>query len=130
MATAATTNYVPGVCNINPVEIKKRRMSGHIGLALTIILTVIAFSMHVLWIFKIVVIIPAFISAIGYLQARNKFCVGFASSKQQHADDDGDIVTITDKQAIAKDRQKVRSMNLQATIIAAAVTAVVCVIPL
>jgi hypothetical protein len=129
MAATAKSKYVPGVCNINPWEIKRRRMSGHIGLALTIILTAIAFVIHVTWIFRIVVIIPAFISAIGYLQAHNKFCVGFASAKQQHADD-GEIVAITDKEALAKDKQKTRSMNLQATIIAAAVTAIICVIPL
>jgi hypothetical protein len=64
-----------------------------------------------------------------YLQAHNKFCVGFASSKQQNADN-GEIVEITEKDALEADRKKIREMNLQATIIAAAVTAIVCVIPL
>lgn len=129
MTATAKSNYIPGVCNINPWEIKRRRMTGHIGLVLTIVLAAIALIMHVNWVFRTVIIIPAFISAIGYLQARNKFCVGFASAKQQHADD-GEVVEITDKEALAKDKQKTRSMNLQATIIAAAVTAIICVIPL
>jgi len=127
MATA--THYIPGICNINPVEIRKRRMVGHFGLAVTIILVALALVMHVSWIFRIVVIIPAFIAATGYLQAHNKFCVGFAAQKQQNADT-GEIVQITDKEALALDKKKTRVMNLQATIIAAAVTAVVCVIPL
>lgn len=129
MATASKTNYVPGVCNINPQEIKKRRQAGHFGLAMTILLVAIALILHVSWVFRIVVIIPAFLSTIGYLQARNHFCVGYAGAKQQHADN-GDVVTITDKDAIELDKRKTRSMNLQATIIAAAVTAIVCVIPL
>ena len=126
MATA--TNYVPGVCNINPQEIRRRRQSGHLGLALTVVLTAIALVLDVSWYFRIVVIIPAFLSAIGYLQAHNKFCVGYASAKQQHADD-GEVVAITDKEALALDNKKTRNMNLQATIIAAFVTAIVCVIP-
>lgn len=126
---ATQSHYIPGVCNINPVEIRKRRMAGHFGLAFTVILITLAFLLHVSWIFRIVIIIPAFLSATGYLQAHNKFCVGFASQKQQNADT-GKIVQITDKEALALDKKKVRTMNLQATIIAAAVTAVVCVIPL
>ncbi|MDB5183539.1 MAG: hypothetical protein JWO07_220, partial [Candidatus Saccharibacteria bacterium] len=63
-----------------------------------------------------------------YLQAHNKFCVGFAAAKQQNADD-GEIVDITDKQALALDKKKTQKMNLQATVIAALVTAIVCVIP-
>jgi hypothetical protein len=130
MATksTATPHYIPGVCNINPIEIRKRRMVGHLGLAVTIILIALAFALHVSWIFRIVIIIPAFLSVTGYLQAHNKFCVGFAAQKQQNADT-GEIVQITDKDALELDKRKTRTMNLQATIIAAAVTAIVCVIP-
>jgi hypothetical protein len=124
---ATSTNYIPGVCNINPQEIRKRRLSGHVGLALTIVLAVAAIVLNVKWYFRIIIILPAFMSAIGYLQARNKFCVGFASAKQQNADGD-DIVKITDQDALKKDSQKVRSMNLQAIIIAALVTAMICVV--
>jgi len=127
MATA--TNYIPGVCNINPQEVRKRRLSGHVGLALTVVLAAAALILHATWYFRIVLIIPSFISAIGYLQARNKFCVGFASAKQQNADN-GDTVKITDQAALKKDSQKSRFMNLQAVVIAAVVTAVICVIPL
>lgn len=131
MATKAktNTNYIPGVCNINPQEIRKRQLSGHFGLALTIIFIAVIIILHVSWYLRIIVLIPAFIAAIGYLQAHNKFCVSYASAKQQHADD-GDIVAITDKDALALDKRKTRQMNLQATIIAAALTAIICVIPL
>ncbi len=124
------TNYIPGVCNINPVEVRQRRMSGHIGLVLTLILIILMFALHASWYLRIVIIIPAFISAIGYLQAHNKFCVGYASSGQQHADDGGKVVTITDKEALALDKRKTRTMNFQASVIAALVAAIVIVIPL
>lgn len=126
---AKKTNYVPGVCNINPLEVRRRRLSGHFGLAITIIMiTVIAIS-HVSWLLRMIIIIPAFVAAIGYLQAQNKFCVGYAAAKQHHADD-GAVVHITNSEALALDAKKRRTMNLQATIIAAVVTAIVCVIPL
>ena len=125
----ASTNYVPGVCNINPVEIRQRRMSGHVGLLITGVLIALVFVLHASSYLRIVIFMPAFISAIGYLQARNKFCVGYAGAGQQHADDGGTAQTITDKKALALDKRKTRTMNLQATIIAALVTAIVTVIP-
>ena len=92
------SNYVPGVCNINPQEIKRRRQSGHIGVAITILLIMLLIATGATWYLRIIIIVPAFIAAIGYLQARNKFCVAYASSGQHHADS-GDTVKITDKKS-------------------------------
>jgi hypothetical protein len=125
---AASSRYVPGVCNINPQEIKQRRNTGHLGLAITLILVALIFVTHASWYLRIIIIIPSFLMAIGYLQARYKFCVGFSAAKQHHADD-GAIVDITDKEALALDAKKRQSMNLQATVVAALITAIVCVIP-
>jgi hypothetical protein len=122
------THYIPGVCNINPQEIKQRRYTGHLGLAVTIVLIVLVFALHVSWYLRVIVIIPAFLMAIGYLQAYNKFCVSYAAAKQHHADD-GEVIEITDKEMLALDRKKTRMMNLQATIIAALIAAIVCVVP-
>ena len=33
-APDATASYRPGVCNIGPAEITRRRMAGHVGLIL------------------------------------------------------------------------------------------------
>jgi hypothetical protein len=124
-----TTNYVPGMCNINPMEIRRRRMSGHIGLITTVFLVIIFVLAHTEWYFRIIIILPVFLSAIGYLQARNKFCVGLASAGQQHADN-GKAVKITDKKSLDLDKLKTRTMNIQAFVIAIVVTVIVALIPL
>ena len=126
MSTA--TNYVPGVCNINPQEIRHRRMIGHVGLAITVILFILILATNAPWYFRLAIFIPAFLSASGYLQARNKFCVGFANAKLQHADDDAEAVAITDKSALKKDKKKAQSINIQSTFVAAVVVAIVTVL--
>jgi hypothetical protein len=123
------TNYIPGMCNINPAEIRRRRMSGHLGLVISLVLLVALLVLHARWYLRIALIIPLFIAAIGYLQARNKFCVGYAGAGQQHADN-GEIEKIKDKKSLDLDSLKARTMNLQALIIAAVITAIITLIPI
>ena len=69
--------YVPGVCNIGPAEIKRRRQGGWFGLGATIILWV------ALWIFRVpapwrlLLFFPATMGAAGFIQAALHFCAGF-----------------------------------------------------
>ena len=75
MANEAT-NYVPGVCNINTKEVAQRRKAGYFGLLLTIILLAALFGLDLNHYYRAVLFVPLFIAAIGFLQARHKFCVG------------------------------------------------------
>lgn len=124
-----TSNYIPGICNINHAEIKRRRQAGHIGLFLSAVVLVAIVAFHAPWAYRIIILLPVYVAAIGYLQARNKFCVGYAGSGKQHADE-GDVETIAESSAIEADKLRARTMNLQAFIIAAVVTVIVCLIPL
>lgn len=123
------SNYIPGICNINHAEIKRRRQAGHIGLFLSVVLLIIIIAFHTPWTYRIVILLPVYVAAIGYLQAKNKFCVGYAGSGKQHADD-GDVEAIAETSALDADKLRARTMNLQAFIIAAIVTILVCLIPL
>jgi hypothetical protein len=69
--------YIPGVCNIGPSEIKTRSQTGWIGLGSTIILgaALFLFSVHSAW--RVLLFFPAFIAAIGFLQAKMRFCAAF-----------------------------------------------------
>lgn len=125
---ATTSNYIPGMCNINPKEIAQRRTIGHVGLTITLILTALFVGFSIDALFRVIVFVPAFLAATGYLQARNKFCVGYAGAKQHHADN-GDVVTISDDAALAADKKKARTINIQAVTIAIIVTVVVVLIP-
>jgi predicted nucleic acid-binding Zn ribbon protein len=122
--------YVPGVCNINPNEVKKRRNVGHIGLVILVVLLVVFLVLNISRYIRIILFLPAFISAIGYLQAKNKFCVGYGGAGQQHADTDSALaVKVTEVPALSADKKRSRQLNLQAFIAALVITVITILIP-
>jgi hypothetical protein len=122
-----TPVYIPGICNINREEINKRRKIGFVGLAALAIVIVLLLALHTPVFFRVVAIIPAFLMAIGFLQARGKFCVGFASAGKQHTD--GDVVDVVEAEAHKHDMARARKMNLRALVIALIITAVFITLP-
>lgn len=123
------TNYIPGICNINPAEIKKRRMAGHIGLAASAIFIILAIVGGLDWYIRLFLFIPAFVAATGYLQAKNKFCVGYAGAGKQHADN-GEVETITADDALKADKRKAQTINAQSVLVGVLAAAVFAIVPL
>lgn len=122
------SNYVPGVCNINPAEIKQRRNAGHFGLALFVVLLIVLVALDINRWARLVLIVPAIIAAIGYLQAKNKFCVGYGGAGLQHADEDDAALQVA-ADAAAIDKKRAKSMNLQAILIGTAAGLATLLIP-
>lgn len=115
-----SSNYVPGVCNINYAEIRKRRSIGFIGLAaLLVVLTFLSIlkAPAIVW---TITFLPAFLMTTGFLQAKNKFCVGYAAAGMRHTAKDAEKVE--DDGAVATDKQRARRMNLQVVIVALLIT--------
>jgi hypothetical protein len=77
--TLAPAEYQPGVCNIGPAEIARRRRAGHIGLAAALALFAVLVAIDAPNWTRLLIAIPAIVSASGYIQARVKFCAGFGS---------------------------------------------------
>lgn len=74
-----TTNvYVPGVCNIGKAEIRSRRNSGLVALAVTIVALVLFLVLPIAAPWRLLLILPAAGAAVGFLQAGMHFCAGFA----------------------------------------------------
>jgi hypothetical protein len=69
--------YVPGVCNIGPAEIKRRRQGGWLGLGATILLWAAFWYFRVPAPWRLLLFFPAAMSATGFLQAALHFCAGF-----------------------------------------------------
>lgn len=115
MPTNTSNTYIPGVCNINTAEIARRRKAGYLGSAIFIVvLVLLLISPFSRW-FRLILILPGILAAIGFLQARNKFCVGFAAAGLQRADEDADDpVAIALQEAVAKDKRRARQLNQQA----------------
>jgi hypothetical protein len=123
-------SYVPGVCNINHAEIARRRLAGHIGISLFIVVLALLLYLSINRWYRLILFVPAFLAAIGYLQAKNKFCVGYGGAGMQNASDGStQAEKITDKSAVLKDRLKTKKLNLQAALIALFATIVSLVLP-
>jgi hypothetical protein len=123
-----TDAYIPGVCNINHAEIAYRKKAGYLGVALFVVILAVMLALSVNRYARLALFIPAFLAAIGFLQAKNRFCVGYGAAGQQNASDGSPKASsVTDTAAVATDKRRARQMNLQAAGIAA-VAALVCVL--
>ncbi len=122
--------YIPGVCNINTAEIASRRKAGYVGLALTLFFAAALFGLDLPKATRLILFIPVFITAIGFLQAHNKFCVGYGAAGMQNAADGSDAaMSVEDSSAVLADKSRARTMNLQAAGIAITVTVIVALLP-
>lgn len=83
-----TDKYIPGMCNIGPAEIRMRRTSGIIGLAITIIAFVVFYIVHIDAPLRLFIFVPAVIAASGFLQAQLHFCARFGMSGLFNFSDD------------------------------------------
>jgi hypothetical protein len=74
---ASDTKYVPGVCNIGRAEIRLRKVAGWIGAVSVVVLwgALIAAGADRVW--RLAVFLPAFLGAIGFVQARMGFCAKY-----------------------------------------------------
>ena len=80
--------YTAGKCNIGEAEIKQRSRIGYVGIVLTlmgvIIYTLLITSIEISPLVGVLIFIPAEMSTIGLLQARNKFCAAYGLGKVQN----------------------------------------------
>ncbi|HEY7738726.1 MAG TPA: hypothetical protein VIC63_06830 [Candidatus Limnocylindria bacterium] len=106
------TDYQPGVCNIGPEEIAHRRRSGHVGALLTLGLFALLVAVAAPPVARLLLVIPATVSASGYLQAWLKFCAGFGAIGVRNFGPLGRTETVADPAARAADRRRAREIGL------------------
>lgn len=75
----AGDGYRPGACNIGPAEIARRRRSGIVGFAVAAALAVGLLLVGAAPVMRLIVAAPLFLGILGFVQARMRFCVGFAA---------------------------------------------------
>lgn len=98
--------YIPGVCNIGPKEIKKRKQAGWIGLVATIALWAIFIWFDIPSIWRLTLFLPAMMSATGFLQAYMHFCVYFGFWNLFNFGDVGKTDSVSQAEFRKKDRHK------------------------
>ncbi len=122
--------YQPGVCNIGPDEIRRRRRSGHVGLFSAVGLYAVLVAIGAPPIARALVGLPAVISASGYLQAHFKFCAGFGSRGIFNFGAVGETEQVADEGARAQDRARARQIGLLGFAVGIVVAIVAVVVPL
>jgi hypothetical protein len=110
---AASNEYVPGVCNIGPAEIGKRRQAGWVGLAATIVLWGLFWILRVPGPWRLFLFVPAAMGASGFLQAALHFCAGFGSrGVYNFRSEVGKTDTVDQAEFRRKDRMKANQIGL------------------
>lgn len=122
-------DYRPGVCNIGPAEIARRRQSGHTGLIAAVILFGVLVAIDAPPLARLLVAAPAIIAASGYLQSWLRFCAGFGSIGVFNFDDVGTTQRVVDAAARRADRRRAIQISLASFAIGIAVGLVAVALP-
>lgn len=100
------TQYQPGVCNIGPAEIRRRRMNGYLFLGVAVVYLIVAFAFGWAPAWRLIVFVPAFMSASGFLQAAFHFCAGFGTRGLFNFNDLGHEEAVHEAEYRKKDQRK------------------------
>jgi hypothetical protein len=121
--------YVPGVCNIGPQEIRRRRRSGYVGTAITVGLFAVLVVIDAPPITRLVLFVPAAIAASGFIQAHLKFCAGFGQLGVFNFGDRGSTEHVADSAARRKDLVKAWQIGATSGLVGLAVAIVAVLLP-
>ncbi len=108
--------YQPGVCNIGPSEIARRRRAGHVGLVVSVVLLGALLALAAPHWMRLLLVLPAGASASGYLQARFHFCAGFGAQGVYNFGALGTVQPVVN--AVARARDRARSLQIGAASLA------------
>jgi hypothetical protein len=127
---AGGARYEPGVCNIGPAEIARRRRSGHVGVIATVVSLAVLVAIDAPPPARLVVAIPATIAAAGYLQAWLRFCAGFGAVGVFNLGPLGSTTKVDDGGARARDRRRVRQIGAASLAIGLSVGVAAALLPI
>lgn len=128
--TAPPGQYEPGVCNIGPAEIRRRRMAGHVGLVATVGLLVLLVAAGTPPFTRLLIVVPAAVSASGYIQARMRFCAAFGWAGMFNFGGSEDAVSVADARARAADRRRALRIGLASGAIGVVVAVLAFLLPI
>jgi hypothetical protein len=119
------------VCaNIGTKERRLRSQVGVIGALLTLLTIGALIETHASPLLRSVVLVPAFISAMGFLQARARTCVAFARKGiRVLGDSRADAQKVVDEVMERRIAAQARKVYAQATVAVAVLTLLVMAIP-
>jgi hypothetical protein len=129
-AGEAEDRYVPGVCNIGTWEIRRRRRFAYLGFAAAVVMFVVLVAIGAPAWTRLLVFFPLAGAMVSWLQARRRFCAGFAVARiSNFTDGDGGRQRIEDDEAHRADIAAVRRMVRDAVLVALPIAIVAALLP-
>jgi hypothetical protein len=122
-------DYEPGVCNIGPDEIAHRLTLAHIGLLITLGFLVLLLITHVPLLARFSVALPAWGTAVAYLQAWRRFCVAFGALGVFNFGQVGSRERVENPQQRARDRRRALEIVLLGLLAGVTTGAVAVLLP-
>ena len=124
------TTYIAGTCNIGEKEIRRRQSVAFIGLFFSIASLLVMIAVSAPRSARIGIFIPLMITAVGYVQARSKFCLAYGLAGTFNFGKLGDLSRVSDPVSKAADRATALRIIGKSFVLAIIATAVVLVLPL
>ncbi len=112
--------YRPGACNIGPAEIARRRRAGYTGLAAAGVLAVALVALDAPTAARWLVALPLAGGAVGFLQARFRFCAAYGMAGVRNFAELGSVERVEDTAARRADRSRAVAISLAGAGIGAA----------
>lgn len=124
----ASTEYIPGVCNLGRAEIRARWIAAWVGITITVVCLLVFALFEVPWYLKMLIFLPASLGAGGLLQALSRFCVKFGfQGVFNFGPDVGKTDTVEQAEFRRQDRKKALQIASAGLGLSAGVTALVLI---
>ena len=120
--------YIPGVCNIGPEEINKRKQAGWIGLIATVVIGALFIWFDIPSIWRLTLFFPAMMSATGFLQAYMHFCAYFGFASLFNFGNVGKTDSVQQAEFRVQDRKRAWQIVLYSILIGTAVAIIAFII--
>lgn len=128
--TDGSSGYVPGACNLGRAEIAQRRRVGALGIVGAIVAAAVLLAVGADPILRALVFVPLAGGFIGLIQARERFCMGYALAGMYNVTDAmGTPSRVTDGAARRADMRHAVVVLAKATIPAALITLLFVLLP-
>ena len=122
--------YVPGACNIGPMEIRRRRAIAIVGFAAAAVLFAVLVATGAPAWTRLILMLPLVGGTFSWLQARRRFCAAFAMAGIANFGGSSDIQQgVQDPEARKADMAAIRRMTRDALLIALPVTLIAVLLP-
>jgi hypothetical protein len=122
--------YIPGVCNIGPDEISRRKQAGLMSFVIAALLLLFFILFHIPSVYRVIIFFPATLSAVGYLQAYFHFCAAFGLKGVYNIlKPAGQTETILQKEFRKKDQQKAIKIIVLSIFIGVILTGIIYYFP-